>query len=127
MFGKPRQLETEEELYEVAVRALMRRAHSVHEMKQKLERRNDNKLLPSTYFDRNVYYTYITDSHGIKKRRDIGVDRIMWSSDYPHSGTDWPHSWDTINRDFAGAPEAEKQAILAGNAARVYHLTNGSA
>ena len=45
MFGKPRQLETEEEIYEVAVRALMRRAHSVHEMKQKLERRSDNKLL----------------------------------------------------------------------------------
>jgi regulatory protein len=45
MFGKPRQLETEEEMYEVAVRALMRRAHSVHEMKQKLERRSENKLL----------------------------------------------------------------------------------
>jgi regulatory protein len=45
MFGKARKLETEEELYDVAVRALMRRAHSVHEMKQKLERRSDNKLL----------------------------------------------------------------------------------
>jgi regulatory protein len=45
MFGRPRQLETEEELYDVAVRALMRRAHSVHEMKRKLERRSDNKLL----------------------------------------------------------------------------------
>src|SRR6266576_1648729 len=45
MFGKPRQLETEAELYDVALRALMRRAHSVHEMKQKLERRSDNKLL----------------------------------------------------------------------------------
>jgi len=45
MFGRPRPLETEEELYEVAVRALMRRAHSVHEMKRKLERRSDNKLL----------------------------------------------------------------------------------
>ncbi len=45
MFGKPRQLETEAELYDVAVRALMRRAHSVHEMKQKLDRRSDNKLL----------------------------------------------------------------------------------
>ncbi len=29
----------------MAVQALMRRAHSVHEMKQKLERRSDNKLL----------------------------------------------------------------------------------
>ena len=45
MFSKPRQLETEEELYDVAVRALMRRAHSVHEMKRKLERRSENKLL----------------------------------------------------------------------------------
>jgi regulatory protein len=45
MFGKPRKLDTEAELYDVAVRALMRRAHSVHEMKRKLERRSDNKLL----------------------------------------------------------------------------------
>ena len=45
MFSKPRQLDTEAELYDVAVRALMRRAYSVHEMKQKLERRSDNKLL----------------------------------------------------------------------------------
>ena len=45
MFSRPRQLETESELYDVAVRALMRRAHSIHEMKQKLERRSDNKLL----------------------------------------------------------------------------------
>jgi regulatory protein len=45
VFSKRRQLETEEELYDVAVRALMRRAHSVHEMKQELERRSENKLL----------------------------------------------------------------------------------
>jgi len=45
VFSKPRQLETEEELYDVAVRALMRRAHSVDEMKRKLERRSENKLL----------------------------------------------------------------------------------
>jgi regulatory protein len=45
MFSRPRQLETEAELYDVAVRALMRRAHSVHEMKKKLERRSENKLL----------------------------------------------------------------------------------
>jgi regulatory protein len=45
MFSKPRQLETEAELYDVAMRALMRRAHSVHEMKKQLERRSENKLL----------------------------------------------------------------------------------
>jgi len=45
MLEKAHQVETESELYEVAVRALMRRAHSVHEMKEKLERRSVNKLL----------------------------------------------------------------------------------
>jgi len=45
MFGKPRKLDTESELYEVAVRALMRRAHSVNEMKKLLARRTDNELL----------------------------------------------------------------------------------
>jgi regulatory protein len=38
-------METEAELYDVAVRALMRRAHSVQEMNRKLERRSENKLL----------------------------------------------------------------------------------
>jgi regulatory protein len=47
MFGhnRPRKLDTEEELYQLALRALMRRAHSVQEMKQKLARRTDNQLL----------------------------------------------------------------------------------
>ena len=45
MFRPGRRLETEEELYDAALRALMRRAHSIHEMKQKLSRRTDNKLL----------------------------------------------------------------------------------
>src|SRR5215470_5000185 len=43
--SRPRQLETEDELYEVALRALMRRAHSVREMQQKLARRTRNELL----------------------------------------------------------------------------------
>ena len=45
MFSKPRRLETESDLYDAAVRALMRRAHSVQEMKKKLERCSENKLL----------------------------------------------------------------------------------
>jgi regulatory protein len=43
--SRPHKLDTEEELYDVALRALMRRAHSVHEMQKKLARRTDNELL----------------------------------------------------------------------------------
>ena len=45
VFSRPRKLDTEDELYDVALRALMRRAHSVHEMQKKLARRTDNQLL----------------------------------------------------------------------------------
>ena len=45
MFGKPRQVDTEEELHDVALRALMRRAHSIADLKKKLMRRTSNELL----------------------------------------------------------------------------------
>ena len=45
---------------------------------------------------------------------------MMWSSDYPHTGSDWPNSWTTINEYFAGVPEDEKHALLAGQ--RAAHL-----
>ena len=40
----------------------------------------------------------------------IGVSQMMWSSDYPHSGADWPNSWKSIENHFAGVPEDEKTA-----------------
>ena len=45
MFSKPHQVDTEEELYDVALRALMRRAHSIADLKKKLMRRTSNELL----------------------------------------------------------------------------------
>ena len=42
MRKQPRKLNTEEELYAAALRALMRRAHSVYEMRQLLERRAED-------------------------------------------------------------------------------------
>jgi len=75
MFGKPRKLETEAELYDVAVRALMRRAHSVHEMKQKLERRSDNKLLVQVVMARLKENGQIDDAKYAKqfaRQRTVG-------------------------------------------------------
>jgi len=77
---------------------------------------------PSEYLDRNFSYTYITDHFAVRNRADIGADRMMWSSDYPHVGADWPNSWRTINADFSGVPEDERDLILAGNARHLYHL-----
>jgi regulatory protein len=49
---RTRKLTTEEELYPVALRALMRRGHSVHEMRVALEKRCDDELLVRRVMDR---------------------------------------------------------------------------
>jgi regulatory protein len=67
VFRKPRQLETESQLYDVAIRALMRRAHSVQEMKRKLERRTDNKLLVQVVMARLRENGQIDDAHYAKQ------------------------------------------------------------
>ncbi|HXM96061.1 MAG TPA: regulatory protein RecX [Candidatus Dormibacteraeota bacterium] len=52
MFRAPRKLTSESELYDAAVRALMRRAHSVHEMRKALERRAEQKSMVANVLDR---------------------------------------------------------------------------
>jgi predicted TIM-barrel fold metal-dependent hydrolase len=66
--------------------------------------------------------SYITDTYGLENRHEIGVDNIMWSSDYPLLGADWPHSWRVIEEVMADIPEEEKNTILAGNAVNLCHL-----
>jgi uncharacterized protein len=76
--------------------------------------------LPGDYFADHIFSTFITDRYAVKNRHEIGVTQMLWSSDYPHSGADWPHSWTTIADHFAGVSDDDKHAILAGNALRLY-------
>jgi len=81
------------------------------------------KIKPSEYFRRQLYATFIDDTFGIAHRRDIGVDNLLWSSDFPHSATFWPHSREKIAKDFAGVGENDTKKILAENTARLYGFT----
>jgi regulatory protein len=67
MFSKSRQLETETELYDAAVRALMRRAYSVYEMKQLLGRRTEDDNLLRTVMDRLKRAKMIDDERFAKQ------------------------------------------------------------
>lgn len=76
--------------------------------------------LPSEYISRHFHYGYMTDTFGLRNRYDVGVERILWSSDYPHISADWPLSWRVIQSSMSGVPQDERTAILAGNACRLY-------
>jgi len=75
---------------------------------------------PSFFMDRNVWGSFINDRIGILNRDQPGGKNIMWSSDYPHSETTFPHSRDVVTRDFAGIPEADVRAIVCDTARRIY-------
>ncbi|MSQ26095.1 MAG: amidohydrolase [Dehalococcoidia bacterium] len=80
------------------------------------------KLKPSEYFTRNFWYTIVFDSFGLRNRHEIGVERILWSNDFPHASCDWPNDWKRIAKDFKGMPAGDQHAVLAGNALTLYGL-----
>jgi predicted TIM-barrel fold metal-dependent hydrolase len=75
---------------------------------------------PSFYFGRRFWATFEDDRAGVLTRELVGVDRLMWGSDYPHTEGTFPHSQEQIMKDFRGVSEAEVQQMVAGNAARLY-------
>ena len=77
---------------------------------------------PSFYWYRNNAASFISDRTGIALRHQAGINNIMWSSDYPHHGNDWPYSRKVIEETMNGIPAAEKALIVGGNAARVWDL-----
>jgi predicted TIM-barrel fold metal-dependent hydrolase len=77
---------------------------------------------PSYYFDQNVYASFISDPIGVELRHHPGGKNIMWSSDYPHSETTFPHSHKVIAENFKGVPKAERDWIIAGCAEQFYGL-----
>ncbi len=77
---------------------------------------------PSFYWYRNNAASFIIDRTGIEVRNRVGVENIMWSSDYPHHGNDWPYSRKTIEEMMGGIPEEQRALITSGNAARIWNL-----
>jgi predicted TIM-barrel fold metal-dependent hydrolase len=79
--------------------------------------------LPSSYFRSNVFLTFIEERIALERLRDvIGVQNVMWSTDFPHPVTSWPNSRKIIEEQLAGVPADERELILSGNAARVWNL-----
>ncbi|MCH7552619.1 MAG: amidohydrolase [Chloroflexi bacterium] len=84
--------------------------------------KNALKERPSFYFQRQVKGTFLDDPVAISERHTIGIQCIMWSSDYPHSETSWPDSRGNIDRHFKGVPADERFDIVCGNAVKLYNI-----
>ena len=79
-------------------------------------------MLPSDYFHRNIFLGFQEDALAIKLRDIIGVDKLLWGSDYPHTESTFPRSREILEEILADCTEEERAKIAGGNAARVYNL-----
>jgi predicted TIM-barrel fold metal-dependent hydrolase len=59
---------------------------------------------------------------GINLRHQIGIDNIMWESDYPHIASTYPESWSFVERSLAGVPQNERRKLQYENAQALYRL-----
>ena len=80
------------------------------------------KMLPSEYFYRNMWSTFMIDTVGMELRYRCGIDHIMWSTDYPHGGADWPNSRVTMERNFRGLPYNDVRKMAHENVKGLYKL-----
>jgi predicted TIM-barrel fold metal-dependent hydrolase len=78
-------------------------------------------LTPTEYFQRNFWVgaSFLRPSESVL-RYEIGIDRIMWGADYPHSEGSFPYTTEALRAAFAPCPPAETRAMVETTAAQVY-------
>ena len=96
----------------------MNLAYSEHRYVKEIRFSGDR--LPSDVFHTNLFITFQEDFTGVANRHIIGVDNIMWGSDFPHTESTWPNSRAVLGKVLEGVPEDEQRSIVYGNAARIF-------
>src|SRR6185436_9643940 len=78
------------------------------------------KMPPSGYWKRQCFATYQTDPIGLKLLDELGADRVMWGSDFPHPDGIWPDSQEYLQRELGHLPAATRRKVQCENAAKLY-------
>jgi predicted TIM-barrel fold metal-dependent hydrolase len=82
------------------------------------------KMLPSEYWRRQCKATFQYDRIGTKLIEDMGVETLMWGSDYPHPDGVWPESEKYIADQFGHLPPDVTYKMTCENAGKFYGLIN---
>ncbi|MFT4518098.1 MAG: putative TIM-barrel fold metal-dependent hydrolase [Halioglobus sp.] len=78
-------------------------------------------LTPQEYFQRNCFIgASFLAPHEVGSRHAIGIDKLMWGSDYPHMEGTWPNTREKLQETFHDVDEGEIRDILGNNAIDVF-------
>ena len=78
--------------------------------------------LPSEIFRDHVFCTFMDDLVGSRLLASWGERNCMWSSDYPHGNTTWPHSKSFISKQLGYLPPNIQRSLLSQNVIDLYRL-----
>ena len=77
---------------------------------------------PSEAVRRQMFTNFWFETEGIKLRHDIGIDNLMWESDFPHVASFYPRSWQAVEHVLDGVSAEDRRKLLYENAMRVYRM-----
>jgi len=86
----------------------------------------DYETTPSEVFRRQIYAcTFFERKNFVDTIRKVGVDNIMFETDYPHPACLYPDSFDYMVDALVEMTEEERFKVFSGNAAKVYNIDIG--
>lgn len=78
---------------------------------------------PSEYWQTNCWAGASSIKRSeVRLRSRIGIDRMMFGRDYPHTEGTWPNTWDWLRDALVGVSEGEIRDLLGRNAIECYRL-----
>ena len=92
------------------------------------EMRFDGELVPprsaTEYFQQSCYVgmSQPTPADIRAALGPVGIDRVMWGSDYPHEEGTGPFTKEHLRQVMGGLAAEQIHQILAGNAAELYNF-----
>ena len=78
------------------------------------------EMRPADVLKRNFWFCTIDDPSTIDTRHRIGVENILFETDYPHGDSTWPDSQSVIENAWGHIPANEIRMMCSENAARLY-------
>jgi predicted TIM-barrel fold metal-dependent hydrolase len=70
-----------------------------------------------------MFVEFMEDDLGVQLRDRIGVENMLWGSDYPHAEATFPRSQRFLERMFEGVPETDARKITSENSAKMFGFT----
>lgn len=78
------------------------------------------RQLPSDYFRQNWIVGFVRDPYGVQNRHAVGIENMVWASDFPHHINDWPNSQWLIREMSQGVPQTDVRKLFCENSGRLY-------